>query len=332
MYRRFALALLLAVTGCALAAVTASAAESISISYGSDPTEEVPVAISTTWNSASSSAEAFITVKPSGGQGCAPSYAADDPNSSDVVSGYGASGTASANRTFDDPGAFILCGYLQNNSSDTTPRATTGPVTVTVRSAHASIAITAPARVDPGTSFAISVPVTAELRREVFVTVKPAGGRACEATYALDDPNSSDVLSDSAQGTQTLSATWTAGSSNGTYLLCAYVQENSSDPSPEATGSTQFRVGPDPCVSAKQALRKARKATLLAEKAATHYRRQYTRYGKLARANRGATRRKYQRLATRAHSRYRSAVRRRAAARALLVRRQAGVASSCPAA
>lgn len=235
----------------ALCAAGAQADETISITVGNDPTEEVPVPISVTWSSASTSPSVFVTVKPAGGQGCAPNYAAEAPNSSDVLAtGGSATGTRSVNSTFSDPGNFTLCGYLQDgSSSSSTVRKAAGPVAMTVRSARASVAVVAPARVDSGRTLQLSVAVTAELLRTVFVTVKPFGGRGCEPNYAADATVSDDVLSRGIQGSQTVQTNATASQTNGTYLLCAYVQEGSSDIVPEATSAAQFLVGPSTACS-----------------------------------------------------------------------------------
>jgi hypothetical protein len=205
-----------------------------------------------------------------------------------------------------------------------------GPIAVTPRSARATVSVTAPARVDTGQAFAFNVAVTTELQRYLVVTQKPAGGRGCEASHALDDPNSTDVLGESIQGTQAPTRTITAPSTAGTYLLCAYVHEGGGDPAPEAVASTTYLVGPDPCVTAKSALAKANKAVKTAEKSATKYRSSYKRYEKRAKQARGAKRKSLQRAVKRDKSRYKSAVRRRAKARATLATAQANVTSACP--
>ena len=244
----------------ALCAAGAQADETISITVGNDPTEEVPVPISVTWSSATASPSVFVTVKPAGGQGCAPSYAADAANSSDVLSGGGsASGSESENRTFSDPGNFTLCGYLQDGSSSSAiVRKATGPVGMAVRSAKASVAITVPPRVDPGQTFQLSAAVTSELSRSILVTVKPFGGRGCEPNYAADATVSSDVISSGVQGSQTVQTNTTASEITGGYLLCAYVQEQSDDVVPEAIGFARFLVGPNPtssCATARSQVR-----------------------------------------------------------------------------
>ena len=327
MYRRSLIGLALTCGVLLLCAGTATAADSIAVKFGADPTEEVPLPISVTFTSAAS-ANAYVTVKPAGPIGCAANYAADDPTSSDVL--YQASSGGSTNWTFTEPGNFVLCGYLQASSGDTAPIAVTGPVPLTVRSAKASIALTVPPRVDSGQGFKLTAAVTSELRRVVFITIKPVGGRGCEATYALDDPNSSDVAyQESVQGTQTLDLTVTAPQVTARYLLCAYVQEGSSDPSPEASTSVEFLVGPDPCVVAKAGLAGANRAVHVAEASVNRNRVSWRRYSTAARSAHGSRRRVLKNLSARAKSRYQSAVRRRAAARSRLAAAQAGVTSAC---
>lgn len=311
-----------------LAVTNAFAADSISVTVGSDPTEEVPVPLTVNFTSADTGARAYVTVKPAGPLGCAPNYGADDPTSSDVL--WSSSTGASTNRTFSEPGVFVLCGYLQS-SSPTVPLAVTGPISMTIRAARASIALTVPPRVDTDQAFKFTAAVTTELARRVFLTIKPVGGRGCESTYALDDPNSTDVDSRQTQGTQTLDITTTAPRTAARYLLCAYVQEDSGDPAPEATTSAEILVGPDPCVTARGAVAKANRDVRVAEGSVARNRVSWRRYSAAARSARGYRRKVLRDLSRRAKSRYASAVRRRAAARGRLAAAQAAVTANCPA-
>jgi hypothetical protein len=332
MLSRLSRALLLAVALLSLGAASALA-DTITLSFGTaDPTEEVPVPVTATWSSGDPSASVFVTVKPAGSLGCAQNYSVDDPNSDDLMwdRGGALTGTTTENLTESAPGTWTLCGYLQHASDSATPLAVTGPVALSVRSARASVAISAPPRVDPGQTFSISLPVTAELSRALFVTVKPAGGRGCEASYSLDDPNSDDVIWDrGVQGSVTTTQNLTASQTAGTYLLCAYVQESSSDPSPEATSSATFLVGPDPCTTAKTALTKANQAVKTAEAAVSRYRKAYTRDRSRARHAHGAKRRSLLKLYKRDRSRYTSAVRQRAKKRAALSAAQSAKLHAC---
>jgi hypothetical protein len=314
----------------ALTTGSARAADSVTVSFGADPTEEVPLPVTLSWSSTDSTVGAFLTIKPIGSLGCGANYTADRANSRDVASGYGQTNPSkSVNWTQPDPGSYLLCAYLHHDSNGSSVPLATTTATLTVRAARATVALAPPARVDAGQKFTLNVPVTTELQRGVFVTQKPAGGRGCEATYQLDRANAADVLYRSVQGTATASTDITAAQTNGTYLLCAYVQESSDDPAPEATTSATYLVGPDPCVAARQQLATANKAVKTAESSVNRYRSSYRRYDQRAKRAHGAKRRSLLRLAKRDRSRYRSAVRRRAAARGTLANAQAAVTTAC---
>ena len=189
-------------------AASAQAAESITVTFGTDPTEEVPLPITMRWTTATPRAYVAVTIKPNGQLGCPATHSIDDPNSTDVMQWIGGyTGGRTRNWTFADPGSWTLCGYLQRSISDPAPLAVTGPITLTTRSARANVAVTAPPRVDPREGCDISVAVESELRRTVIVTHKPAGPRACAASHALDDPVSLDVLAAAVHGTQTRTRT-----------------------------------------------------------------------------------------------------------------------------
>jgi hypothetical protein len=331
MYPRILLALIGTLVCCSIAAGTAQADDTISVTFGADPTEEVPLPITLAWSSATASVRAYVTVKPAGGLGCAPNYAADEPNSSDVIDNAGGTptGSASENRTFGEPGTFTLCGYLQSSSDGAVLRAT-GPVALTVRSANAAVALVVPARVDPGQTFAITANVTAELRRGLFVTVKPAGGRGCEPNYAADDPISSDAIYNAAvQGSASVSENITASQTAGNYLLCAYVQEGSGDTAPEGMASAQFAVGPDPCKAARSALAAAKRKLKSAEASITRNRKAIARYKTAVRRRAKANRRHNQALLNAARKRYRTAQVSRVNARKSVTKRTAAVAKAC---
>ncbi|MDA0180694.1 hypothetical protein OJ997_10355 [Solirubrobacter phytolaccae] len=217
-----------------------------------------------------------MTIKP-GSMGCGATFLDDLEISGSTwimfTAGNGAAtGTATEEETFKEPGTHTLCAYLQTRYDAPSASAASGPVTLNIRQAHASVGIATPPHVSAGQRFGINLPVTAELARRVYLTVKPAGGRGCEPAYSLDAPNSDDVFWDDVQGTRTIAVERTATTTSGSYLLCAYVQENSDDLEPEATASATFIVGPDPCVAAKSTLAKAQKTMRLADAAVKRFR------------------------------------------------------------
>ena len=325
-FRASCLALVVLLSGAAAAAP--AAADTLSISYGADPTEEVFTPITATWNSTESNVRVIVTSKP-GVQSCGTSYAADDAYSRDWINRVvGASGSTSRNWRLFDPGTVTLCGYLQR-AADAAPLATAGPVRLTYRSGHASVSIQVPPRVSPGETFRFIVPVSAELRRHLEVTLKPTGTRGCGASYGLDDPVSSDVMYGAVQGNHRYAKAIRASSVNGMYLLCAYVSERPSDPSPEATFAATFEVGPDLCAEARAKLAAANRAAKRAQSSVTKYRRSYKRYERRARHTHGARRVTYRRRAKRDKSRYERAVRRRDAARKAAASARMEVTAAC---
>ena len=278
------------------------------------PTEEVAVPITVGWAGAPGQ-RVFTTSKPGPG-GCGATFLGDLdlPGSTEVISTAGngaATGTVSAPKAFDEPGTQTLCAYLQTGDDAASASAVSGPVTLTVRSAHATVGIATRPRVGAGQPLGIDLSVTTELARRVYVTIKPAGGRGCEASYSLDTSNADVVLRHDARGTQDVTVERTAPNSVGTYLLCAYVQERSDDLDPEATGSATFVVGPDQCAAAKSVLAKAQKTMKLAEAAVVRLRKLVKRKPKTYRRS------------------YATAVRTRANAKQQLAAARAGVKNAC---
>ena len=62
MYRRFRFSLIGALAGLALFAGAAQADDTLSPSFGPDPTEEVPVPITATWSATTNSTRVYVTV------------------------------------------------------------------------------------------------------------------------------------------------------------------------------------------------------------------------------------------------------------------------------
>src|SRR4051794_5713401 len=318
------LALVLFLSGAA----AARAADTLSITYGADPTEEVLTPITVSWSSAQPSVRVIVTSKP-GSLGCGSTYAADDAHSRDVINRLaGSSGSASQNWTLADPGTLTLCGYLER-AADSAPLAATGRVPLTYRSGHAGVAIQVPARVTPGQIFRFFVPVSAELRRHLEVTVKPTGARGCGADYALDAPVSTDLLYGYLQGNHRIAKIVRAPSVDGIYLLCAYVGERPGDPAPEAKSSATFEVGPDLCAEARAKLTSANRAARRAQSAATTYHRSYRRYERKASRTHGARHAAYRRFAKRDKKRYDRAIRARDGARNAAASARTEVTAAC---
>ena len=134
MLKRFTRAAVFALALVALGGRSAHA-DTITVTTGPDPTEDVPLAVMVGWTSGSTDQHVFVTIKPAGPLGCAASYAADEPVSEDLISRWtdSVAGTRSGTAMEDAPGTYILCGYLQSGPFASVPAAMTGPVLVTLR-------------------------------------------------------------------------------------------------------------------------------------------------------------------------------------------------------
>jgi hypothetical protein len=310
-----------------LAAPGAHAADSISLTHGADPTEEVLTPITARWSSAEASVRVIVT-KKLGVAGCAGNAAADLTSGTLLINHLGgASGGRFRNWMLHDPGTLTVCGFLQRTNGAVL--AVSGPLQVNYRSGRSRVAIEAPPRVTPGSAYKLVAPTYSELARHLEVTVKPSSPRGCAPSYPVDSALSDDLMYWKTQGTHRWTKPIKAPSANGLYLLCAYVSDHPADPVPEATASAMFEVGPDLCADARAGLVVANRTLRAAERAVTRYRRSYRRYERRARRTHGARHARNVRLAKRDRRRYDHAVTQRDSARTTVASAQAQVTTTC---
>ena len=192
---------------------------------------------------ASPAGKLYVTSRPAGGQSCAANYSAEDGLSdNDILFGEPVSGSYSkvGTLTIRDPGSVLICAYLQDDSSDATPR-DTGQTTIAVRSGRATLSLSAPATIGPDQPFTATASGTAEFARQLFVTMRPEGA-PCGSTYSIEQAQSDDlVFGQTIQGTY-LHTYQVTGLAAGRYVQCAYVQEDPQDLAPESTTSTIVQV------------------------------------------------------------------------------------------
>jgi hypothetical protein len=281
-----------------LGAASASADDTISLSVPAGAVEDVATTITGTWASDDDTPWVALFVKPGVGGGCAVGPSEEDvgavrisgerpPTLDPVVKSW----------TPHEPGPYTVCGYVRD---DDYLDYTVASFELNVRAPAASVAIQAPARVDPGQAVAITVPATAELERRLYVTVKSgATGLGCPANYAADQPISRDLVNATLIGAQAPAVTWTAPKINGPWVFCAYVEESVRDPSPEAAASLTISVGPDPCVQAVAALTAASKTSSGADANVRSARSAYKRADRAAKRAHGRSRARLRRQASR---------------------------------
>jgi hypothetical protein len=281
-----------------VAAASASADDALSLSVPAGAVEDVQTTITATWTSDDDTPWLALFVKPGAGAGCALGPSEEDVTSL-RISGERPPTLDPAVKSWTphDPGLYTVCGYVRD---DDYLDYTVAALEVDVRSAAASVAIQAPARVDPGQPVAITVPATAELNRHLYLTVKSgATGIGCAPTVSADAPMSRTIINADLIGAQAPTITWTAPKVNGLWVFCAYVVERSVDPSPEAAASLGITVAPDPCVLAVAALTAASAKSSRADAKVRSARSAYKRADRKAKRAHGRARARLRRQASR---------------------------------
>ena len=182
----------------------------------------------------------YAKTRVSGGAPCASVYKNDPGSDLFYAKQVTGSFTETTSRTSSDTGTVQVCMWLQADSSDNTAAyASTG--TITVRQPNTTLTLSAPSGTGPGQPLQLTASYQAEVQRNLYVKVQPAGAAGCTSAYKND--SGSDVVygEDLIGGPRTYTKTLTTGDPGG-YLLCGYVQEDSSDEAAELTTSTTFTV------------------------------------------------------------------------------------------
>ena len=227
------------VWACMGAAASGAQAATITLSLSTDPAEEQAFTI-TAAGTADASGRVEVFIRPAGGAPCA-SNAANETGSRIVFGFASMVGSYSFQDTHmpPDPGSFLLCGYLGNQG--VAPQAATS-ATVAVRPNRATLAISAPATGVPDQPVLLNFQGATEVQRRLFVRIKPVGGAACGSASSTDAGGESVLNGNLIQGAYAVpqSRTFTAGA----YVICAWVQEHSTDLAPDAFASASIVVQP----------------------------------------------------------------------------------------
>jgi hypothetical protein len=228
---------------CGASAVLAmpafAAAATLSLSTSADPAEDRPITLRADVTAAAPDTELFVTLKPSGGVGCGASWSQDTGSNQMTYRGVEGSTSEIEATTFDNPGTYLMCGWLQKNGNDLAPSAV-AQATVTVRSANASLTLSAPQRVKPATPFVVRLSGTAEVQRDAYITMKRAGGAGCGSSFSTDT-GTNLVYGSGVEGVFD-QAKDTTIDAPGTYLLCGWIAENANDLAPEAAAQVTVTV------------------------------------------------------------------------------------------
>jgi hypothetical protein len=246
----------------ALGPSPAVASPSLVLATAPDPAESITTQVIAKGTSEDNQTVLSISVKPTGGQACAPNASADSGTRPferpDVEE---AAFSKSFNYEFANAGSYLLCAWLNDNAQPDSPVVATSSLTVAVRPPHLSLSVSAPPAVQTGQTFQLVMTAQAEVARNVSVFVLPNTGRGCPANVAAAGSTAGESIVDfPAHG---FSSGWLVNggpfseqvnetlNSPGQYLVCGYVQYQSTQSVPEITASTAITAiaPPPPCVA-----------------------------------------------------------------------------------
>lgn len=197
----------------------------------------------------------WIRYRPAGGAPCSPSASSDagrytfDNFSGDPFNGTAVNGNFTLRKTgaWLTPGTFMFCIWL--SSSESTP-ATPFIQNVTFRPPTGTISATiAPISPQANQTATVTVLGSSEATKYVFATIRPAGGAPCATSYSADSGRGL-IGGTRVNGAFSLSET-TTQTTAGTYLICLWLADSSSDGAPVAGPQpATFTVTepPRPCV------------------------------------------------------------------------------------
>jgi hypothetical protein len=222
-----------------LGASAASAqAASISLAVSADPSEEQAFTI-TASGTADASSYVYLFIRPAGGAPCAAT-AGTETGGTGLLSTLVPAGAFAVptTHTSQSPSDYLLCAYL--GSSSTTAAATSKAITV--RPNRATLTISAPAMAIPDQPVVLTFQGSTEVGRELFATIKPVGATSCGSAHSTD-VGGQDIFSyQPIQGTYSVPESRTLKA--GGYLICAWVQEGSTDLGPDAVATASISVPP----------------------------------------------------------------------------------------
>lgn len=223
-------------TALALAVAPAAAqAAAVNVTFTPEALEDRPLTFTATTDG--SPGFVFAKMRPAG-VACAPSYNAD--SGTDLFF-RDTSGTQKV-QTFEDPGAYLVCAYLQPSSAD--PPTAVKSVPVTVRANQATLAIQVAPTATLGTAFPLNLVGTTEVGRQLFAKTKPQGAGPCGPSRSADPSTDSFTFGEPATGTFSLTRLAGPFSTPGPYVICAWLQEASDDPVAEAAAAAVVSVKP----------------------------------------------------------------------------------------
>ena len=225
----------LIVSALGLATPVLAQAESLEISQGAEPTQDVPVNIKVS-GVADGHHKLYVFVNTFGGCSSSPQY--DDGSSlANATTLSAGSFENSYSYTPTEVQTYTLCAYLDENEFATPDVSATSSFTAMMPSASAAIEISG--KLTQEIPMKIKVSGTTEVARKLYVFVNTFGG--CSSSPQYDDGSSLANGTSISTGDYSGEYSYTPTAIQ-TYTVCAYVDENEFA-TPDAAATSSFAAG-----------------------------------------------------------------------------------------
>jgi len=232
----------------ALVVPAAGWADSITLAVPSAPVQEIGGQV--TWGAVSEEPTLAVVAANNPGVPCASTPAADQGTT--LTPGHLLEGgnvgdwSGSAGFTPPTPGAYILCGWLEEPAglieTDGGPITTSTSLQVQVRAPVISLKLSLPRAPQPGRPFVLNLTATSEVQRHVVVEGMTATKHGCPINSSVE--NDQHLIDQDVTGGPWRLASNVEPLRRGTYIFCAWADPTEdSGLDPQASASLTVHVG-----------------------------------------------------------------------------------------
>jgi hypothetical protein len=246
---------LLAISALAALAVPAAGwADSMTLTVPATPVQEIGGQVS--WSAVSEEPALAVVAANNPGVPCASTPAADQGTTLTpghlLEGGHVGDWSGSADFTPPTPGAYILCGWLEEPAglieTDGGPITTSTSLQVQVRAPVISLKLSLPRAPQPGRPFVLNLTATSEVQRHVVVEGMTATKHGCPINSSVE--NDQHLIDQDVTGGPWRLASNVEPLRRGTYIFCAWADPTQdSGLEPQASTSLTVHVGTQPPAS-----------------------------------------------------------------------------------
>ncbi len=243
---------LLAISALAALAVPAAGwADSMTLTVPATPVQEIGGQVS--WSAVSEEPALAVVAANNPGVPCASTPAADQGTTLTpghlLEGGHVGDWSGSAGFTPPTPGAYILCGWLEEPAglieTDGGPITTSTSLQVQVRAPVISLKLSLPRAPQPGRPFVLNLTATSEVQRHMVVEGMTATKHGCPINSSVE--NDQHLIDQDITGGPWRLASNVEPLRRGTYIFCAWADPTQdSGLEPQASTSLTVHVGTQP--------------------------------------------------------------------------------------